>query len=70
MKGKIEKGEILRVGVWLKGKEVRDVDRGEEGVGGWVKKLGEVNVEYMENVWEMGREEVVEEVEEVGEGGE
>ena len=38
--------------------EVSDVDCGEEGVRGWVKKLGGMELGYMSELWDMVEGEV------------
>ena len=62
-KGKFVKGEMLEGGVWLGVERDGKVGCGEEGVWGWVKKLGRVDVEYMGEIRERRGEELVRGVE-------
>ena len=62
-KGKLVKGEMLEDGVWLGVERDGKVGCGEEGVCGWVKKYGRVNVEYMGEIRERRGEDLVRGVE-------
>ena len=59
-KGKFVKGEMLEGGVWLWVERGVNGGCGEEGLWGWVKKLGRVNVEYMGEIRERREEGLVE----------
>ena len=62
--GKIQKADIFTVPVSFNANEVTHVDTPQEALAASLNKFGEVNLEYMENLCDIGRQEVLEQLEE------
>ena len=56
--GKIQKADIFSVPVSFNANEVTHVDTPQEALAASLNKFGEVNLEYMENLSETGRQEL------------
>ena len=57
--GKIQKADIFSVPVSFNANEVTHVDTPQEALAASLNKFGEVNLEYMENLSETGRQELL-----------
>ncbi|MDB1057619.1 DNA methylase, partial [Phocaeicola vulgatus] len=62
--GKIQKADIFTVPVSFNANEVTHVDTPQEALAASLNKFGEVNLEYMENLCDIGRQELLEQLEE------
>lgn len=62
--GKIQKADIFTVPVSFNANEVTHVDTPQEALAASLNKFGEVNLEYMENLSDIGRQELLEQLEE------
>ena len=62
--GKIQKADIFTVPVSFNANEVTHVDTPQEALAASLNKFGEVNLEYMENLSDIGRQEMLEQLEE------
>lgn len=62
--GKIQKADIFTVPVSFNANEVIHVDTPQEALAASLNKFGEVNLEYMENLCDIGRQELLEQLEE------
>ena len=62
--GKIQKADIFTVPVSFNANEVTHVDTPQEALAASLNKFGEVNLEYMENLRDIGRQELLEQLEE------
>ena len=62
--GKIQKADIFTVPVSFNANEVMHVDTPQEALAASLNKFGEVNLEYMENLCDIGRQELLEQLEE------
>ena len=62
--GKIQKADIFTVPVSFNVNEVTHVDTPQEALAASLNKFGEVNLEYMENLSDIGRQELLEQLEE------
>lgn len=62
--GKIQKADIFTVPVSFNVNEVTHVDTPQEALAASLNKFGEVNLEYMENLCDIGRQELLEQLEE------
>ena len=62
--GKIQKADIFTVPVSFNANEVTHVDTLQEALAASLNKFGEVNLEYMENLCDIGRQELLEQLEE------
>lgn len=62
--GKIQKADIFTVPVSFSANEVTHVDTPQEALAASLNKFGEVNLEYMENLSDIGRQELLEQLEE------
>ena len=61
--GKIQKADIFTVPVSFNANEVTHVDTPQEALAASLNKFGEVNLEYMENLCDIGRQELLEQLE-------
>ena len=61
--GKIQKADIFSVPVSFNANEVTHVDTPQEALAASLNKFGEVNLEYMENLSETGRQELLTQLE-------
>ena len=62
--GKIQKADIFTVPVSFNANEVMHVDTPQEALAASLNKFGEVNLEYMENLCDISRQELLEQLEE------
>ena len=62
--GKIQKADIFTVPVSFNANEVTHVDTPQEALAASLNKFGEVNLKYMENLSDIGRQELLEQLEE------
>lgn len=61
--GKIQKADIFTVPVSFNANEVTHVDTPQEALAASLNKFGEINLEYMENLSDIGRQELLEQLE-------
>ena len=61
--GKIQKADIFTVPVSFNANEVTHVDTPQEALAASLNRFGEVNLEYMENLSDIGRQELLEQLE-------
>ena len=61
--GKIQKADIFTVPVSFNANEVMHVDTPQEALAASLNRFGEVNLEYMENLSNIGRQELLEQLE-------
>ena len=61
--GKIQKADIFSVPVSFNANEVTHVDTPQEALAASLNKFGEVNLDYMENLSETGRQELLTQLE-------
>jgi len=63
IRGKIQKADIFTVPVSFNANEVKHADTAQEALAASLNKFGEVNLEYMESLSDIGRRELLEQLE-------